>query len=65
LELLEAPYLKNENEITPKEQSPAKRTTWRHTPEEKASAVRVVRALPERWGPITGSWSLVEARRNA
>jgi transposase len=43
--MLEAPDLGNEDGAMPKEQSPGKPTTRRYTPEEKASAVRMVRAL--------------------
>ena len=39
----------------PKEQSPGKPTTRRYTPEEKASAVRMVRALREELGTDHGT----------
>lgn len=43
--MLEAPDLGNEDGVMPKEQSPGKPTTRRYTPEEKASAVRMVRMV--------------------
>src|SRR5258708_28359079 len=43
--MLEAPDLGNEDAGMPKEQSPGKPTTRRYSPEEKAAAVRMVRAL--------------------
>ena len=39
----------------PKEQSPGKPTTRRYTPEEKASAVRMVRALRDELGTDHGT----------
>jgi hypothetical protein len=43
--MLKAPDLGNEDGATPKEQPPRTPTTRRYTPEEKASAVRMVRAV--------------------
>lgn len=43
--MLEAPDLGNEDGAMPKEQSPGKPTTRRYSAEEKAAAVRMVRAL--------------------
>ncbi len=34
----------------PKDQSPGKPTTRRYSPEEKAAAVRMIRALAASWG---------------
>ena len=42
---MEAFDLGNEDGVMPKEQSPGKPTTRRYSPEEKAAAVRMVRAL--------------------
>lgn len=53
--MLEAPDLGNEDGVMPKEQSPGKPTTRRYTPEEKASAVRMVRALREELGTDHGT----------
>src|SRR3954452_8230707 len=53
--MLEAPNLGNEDGIMPKEQSPGKPTTRRYTPEEKASAVRMVRALRDELGTDHGT----------
>jgi transposase len=53
--MLEAPDLGNEDGAMPKEQSPGKPTTRRYTPEEKASAVRMVRALREELGTDHGT----------
>jgi transposase-like protein len=39
----------------PKEQSPVKSTTRRYTPEEKASAVRMVRTLRQELGAEHGT----------
>ena len=43
--MLEAPDLGNEDGAMPKEQSPGEPTTRRYSAEEKAAAVRMVRAL--------------------
>lgn len=53
--MLEAPDLGNEDGAMPKEQSPGKPTTRRYTPEEKASAVRMVRVLREELGTDHGT----------
>src|ERR1700712_1515407 len=53
--MLEAPDLGNEDGAMPKEQSPGKPTTRRYTREEKASAVRMVRALREELGSDHGT----------
>jgi transposase len=53
--MLEAPDLGNEDGVMPKEQSPGKPTTRRYTPEEKAAAVRMVRALREELGSDHGT----------
>jgi transposase-like protein len=53
--MLEAPDLGNEDGVMPKEQSPGKPTTRRYSPEEKASAVRMVRALREELGTDHGT----------
>jgi transposase-like protein len=53
--MLEAPDLGNEDGVMPKEQSPGKPTTRRYTPEEKASAVRMVRALRDELGTDYGT----------
>jgi transposase-like protein len=53
--MLEAPDLGNEDGAMPKEQSPGKPTTRRYTPEEKASAVRMVRALRDELGTDHGT----------
>jgi transposase-like protein len=53
--MLEAPDLGNEDGVMPKEQSPGKPTTRRYTPEEKASAVRMVRALRDELGTDHGT----------
>lgn len=53
--MLEAPDLGNEDGVMPKEQSPGKPTTRRYTPEEKASAVRMARALRDELGTDHGT----------
>jgi transposase len=53
--MLEAPDLGNEEGVMPKEQSHGKPTTRRYTPEEKARAVRMVRALREELGAEHGT----------
>jgi transposase len=53
--MLEAPDLGNEDEVMPKEQSPGKPTTRRYSPEEKAAAVRMVRALRAELGTDHGT----------
>jgi transposase len=53
--MLEAPDLGNEDGVMPKEQSPGKPTTRRYTPEEKASAVPMVRALLAELGTDHGT----------
>jgi transposase-like protein len=53
--MLEAPDLGNEDGVMPKEQSPGKPTTRRYTPEEKTSAVRMVRALRAELGTDHGT----------
>jgi transposase len=53
--MLEAHDLGNEDGVMAKEQSPGKPTTRRYTPEEKASAVRMVRALREEVGSDHGT----------
>jgi transposase len=55
LEMLEAPDLGNEDAGMPKEQSPGKPTTRRYSPEEKAAAVRMVRALRAELGTEQGT----------
>jgi hypothetical protein len=54
---LEARDLGNEDGAMPKEQSPGKPTTRRYTPDEKASAVRMVQALRAELGLIAGRCS--------
>jgi transposase len=54
-DMLDAPDLGNEDGVMPKEQSPGKPTTRRYSPEEKASAVRMVRALREELGTDHGT----------
>src|ERR1700730_11526594 len=51
----EAPDLGNEYAGMPKEQSPGKPTTRRYSPEEKAAAVRMVRALRAELGTDHGT----------
>ena len=53
--MLEVPDLGNEDGVMPKEQSPGKPTTRRYTNEEKASAVRMVRALRDELGTDHGT----------
>src|SRR6478672_9482970 len=53
--MLEAPDLGNEDAGMPKEQSPGKPTTRRYSPEEKAAAVRMVRALRAELGTEQGT----------
>jgi transposase-like protein len=53
--MLEAPDLGNEDGAMPKEQSPGKPTTRRYSPEEKAAAVRMVRALRAELGTDHGT----------
>jgi transposase len=53
--MLEAPDLGNEDAGMPKEQSPGKPTTRRYSPEEKASAVRMVRTLRAELGTDHGT----------
>jgi transposase len=53
--MLEAPDLGNEDGAMPKEQSPGKPTTRRYSAEEKASAVRMVRALRAELGTDHGT----------
>src|SRR6476659_7055004 len=53
--MLEAPDLGNEDGVMPKEQSPGKPTTRRYSPEEKAAAVRMVRALRAELGTDHGT----------
>jgi hypothetical protein len=53
--MLEAPDLGNEDAGMPKEQSPGKPTTRRYSPEEKAAAVRMVRALRTELGSEQGT----------
>jgi transposase len=53
--MLEAPDLGNEDGVMPKEKSPGKPTTRRYTPDEKASAVRMVRALRTELGTDHGT----------
>jgi transposase len=55
LGFLEAPDLGNEDGVMPKEQSPGKPTTRRYSPEEKAAAVRMVRALRAELGTDHGT----------
>src|SRR5258705_9417903 len=50
-----APDLGNEDGAMPKEQSPGKPTTRRYSPEEKAAAVRMVRALRAELGTDHGT----------
>src|SRR4029453_8117795 len=57
--MLEAPDLGNEDAGMPKEQSPGKPTTRRYSPEEKAAAVRMVRALRTELGTEQGTVSRV------
>jgi transposase len=52
---LEALDLGNEDGAMPKEQSPGKPTTRRYSPEEKAAAVRMVRALRAELGTEHGT----------
>ena len=52
---VEAPYLGNEDGVMPKEQSPGKPTTRGYSPEEKAAAVRMVRALRAELGTEHGT----------
>jgi transposase-like protein len=52
---MEAPDLGNEDGAMPKEQSPGKPTTRRYSPEEKAAAVRMVRALRAELGTDHGT----------
>src|SRR6185369_8007207 len=53
--MLEAPDLGNEDAGMPKEQSPGKPTTRRYSPQEKADAVRMVRALRTELGTEHGT----------
>jgi transposase-like protein len=53
--MLEAPDLGNEDGVMRKEQSPGKPTTRRYSPEEKAAAVRMVRALRAELGTDHGT----------
>jgi transposase len=53
--MLEAPDLGNEDAGMPKEQSSGKPTTRRYSPEEKAAAVRMVRALRAELGTTQGT----------
>ena len=53
--MLEASDLGNEDAGMPKEQSPRKPTTRRYSPEEKAAAVRMVRALRTELGSEQGT----------
>jgi transposase len=53
--MLEAPDLGNEDAGMPKEQSPGKPTTRRYSLEEKAAAVRMVRALRAELGTEQGT----------
>src|SRR3954454_2129982 len=53
--MLEAPDLGNEDAGMPKEQSAGKPTTRRYSPEEKAAAVRMVRALRSELGTTQGA----------
>src|SRR3954447_9832664 len=53
--MLEAPDLGNEDGAMPKEQSPGKPTSRRYSPEEKAAAVRIVRALRVELGTEHGT----------
>jgi transposase len=53
--MLEAPDLGNEDAGMPKEQSLGKPTTRRYSPEEKAAAVRMVRALRAELGTDHGT----------
>lgn len=53
--MLEAPDLGNEDAGMPKEQSAGKPTTRRYSPEEKAAAVRMVRALRTELGTTQGT----------
>src|SRR5246127_1186718 len=55
----EAPDLRNEDGAMPKEQVPGKPTSRRYTPEEKAAAVRMVRALRAELGTEQGTVSRV------
>src|ERR1700741_2173609 len=57
--MLEAPDLGNEDAGMPKEQSPGKPTARRYSPEEKAAAVRMVRALRAELGTEQGTVSRV------
>src|SRR3982751_4910502 len=52
---METPDLGNEDGVMPKEQSPGKPTTRRYTPQEKADAVRMVRALRAELGTEHGT----------
>jgi transposase len=52
---VEAPGLGNEDGVVPKERSPGKPTTRRYSPEEKAAAVRMVRALRAELGTEHGT----------
>src|ERR1700757_2418526 len=51
----EAPDLGNEDGVMPKEQVPGKPTSRRYSPEEKAAAVRMVRALRAELGTEHGT----------
>ncbi|BCI87848.1 hypothetical protein NIIDMKKI_30540 [Mycobacterium kansasii] len=51
----EAPDLGNEDGVMPKEQVPGKPTSRRYSPEEKAAAVRMVRALRAELGTYHGT----------
>src|ERR1700739_3011822 len=51
----EAPDLGNEDGVMPKQQVPGKPTGRRYSPEEKAAAVRMVRALRAELGTDHGS----------
>jgi transposase-like protein len=53
--MLEAPDLGNEDGVMPREQSPGKPTTRRYSAEEKAAAVRMVRALRAELGTEQGT----------
>src|ERR1700750_2721951 len=57
--MLEAPDLGNEDAGMPKEQSPGKPTARRYSPEEKAAAVRMGRALRAEVGTEQGTVSRV------
>ena len=53
--MLEAPDLGNEDGVMPKDQSSGKPTTRRYSPDEKAAAVRMVRALRTELGTEHGT----------